>query len=118
MTPRLKDSAVRIDSEGRFNINDLHKAAGGENRKRPSLWAYNQNTQELIEELKAGNPANKPIVGKPGRYAGTFVVKELVYAYAMWISPKFRLKDRTNQPNRKFRRFPELHRPDEPTGWR
>jgi len=82
---------VRQDAEGRFCLNDLHRASGGENRHRPSLWAENQQTQALIEEIgKAGIPALASIRG--GRAPGTYVCKELVYAYAMWVSPAFHLK--------------------------
>lgn len=62
-----------------------------------------QSTQELIVELEKGrNPYLLPAVTtKAGRNGGTFVAKELVYAYAMWISPAFHLKV--------IRTFDELH---------
>ena len=78
---------VRQDKDDRFCLNDLHKAAGAENKHRPSLWLENQQAKELIEEIqKAGIPAIKS-----KQRVGTFAVKELVYAYAMWISAKFHL---------------------------
>jgi hypothetical protein len=92
----VANTAIRQDREGRYCLNDLHKAAGGENRHRPSLWLENQQTQELVEEItKAVIPAleqNQPVsVVKGGSSPGTYVCKELVYAYAMWISAKFHL---------------------------
>lgn len=78
-----------------FNINDLHKASGGEDRHAPRRWLQNQQTTELIEELsKDGNPSlkeNQQViqVNHGGSNRGTFVCKELVYAYATWISAKF-----------------------------
>ena len=78
------------DAQGRYCLNDLHKAAGGENRHRPSIWTENNQTKELIEEIsKAGITALTVVKG--GNKAGTYVCKELVYAYAMWISAKFHL---------------------------
>jgi len=78
---------INQDSEGRFCLNDLHKAAGNANKHRPSLWLKNKQVIELIAEIeKAGIPA---IQSK--QQLGTFVVKPLVYAYAMWISPVFHL---------------------------
>lgn len=78
---------VRTDDKERYSINDLHKAAGGENRQRPSMWLENQQTKALVDELeKAGIPAFES-----KQRQGTFVVKELVYAYAMWLSPAFNL---------------------------
>lgn len=79
---------VRQDDEGRYCLNDLHKAAGGQNRHRPKYWLENQQTQELIDEIEIGGIP--PIQSKQG--LGTFACKELVYAYAMWISATFHLR--------------------------
>ncbi len=80
--------SVRQDEQGRFCLNDLHRAAGEEKRHQPSDWLRIQQTQELIIEVEI--PGIPGIVSKQG--LGTFAVKELVYAYAMWISPKFHLQ--------------------------
>lgn len=84
--------SIHRDVDGRFSLNDLHRAAGGEGRHRPSLWRENQQAKDLIAEveLEAGIPALVSIKG--GAAGGTYAAKELVYAYAMWISAAFHLK--------------------------
>ena len=88
--------AIRQDAEGRYCLNDLHKAAvaAGANKrtKEPGKWMANASFTELVEELTTQNPGSFPVTTIEGRNGGTFVVKELVYAYAMWISPAFHLK--------------------------
>lgn len=87
---QIKNLEIKVNQDGLFCLNDLHKASGGENKNKPNLWLENSKTNELIEEIsKAGIPAIKK---SAGRYGGTYVCKELVYAYAMWISPKFHLE--------------------------
>jgi len=87
-TLTISNTPINQDTEGRYCLNDLHKASGNENKHRPSLWLNNQQTKDLITEIeKAGIPAFESI-----QNTGTYVVKELVYAYAMWISPSFSLK--------------------------
>lgn len=79
---------VRRDEEGRYCLTDLYRASGGEKRHQPSNWLKNQQTIELVKEVSI--PGNPGIFTKQG--VGTFICKELVYAYAMWISPQFNLK--------------------------
>ena len=121
----ILDTAISTDAEGRFSLNDLHKAAGGDKKHQPANFLRMDQTQELISELAdenklctyaefksapssdenklltseefpveqtAGIPAvTAPVNTAEGRAGGTFVAWELVYAYAMWISPKFHL---------------------------
>lgn len=91
----IADVAIRQDAKGRFSLNDFHRAAGGEDRHRPSRWAESQQAQDLAAEIdgeqgKAGKGAL--VTQRGGRAPGTYVARELVYAYAMWISPAFHLK--------------------------
>jgi hypothetical protein len=85
----IANITIRQDAEGRYCLNDLHKAAGGEAKHKPVLWL--RSAHDLIEEVGKGTDSY-PLETKLGRNGGTFVAKELVYAYAMWISPAFHLK--------------------------
>ncbi|MDR5815818.1 KilA-N domain-containing protein [Caballeronia sp. LZ033] len=83
--------AIHADKQGRYSLNDLHRAAGGEERHRPSRFVENQRTRELAQEIgKAGIPALVSVKG--GRAPGTYACKEMVYAYAMWISAAFHVQ--------------------------
>lgn len=86
----IADTTIRQDAAGRYSLNDLHRAAGGEQRHQPRYFLANQQTIELIAELgDSGNPLS---VQRGGADQGTYAAKELVYAYAMWISAAFHLK--------------------------
>lgn len=77
----IANTAIHQDTHGRFSLNDLHKAAGGEPKHRPSRWLDNPKTKEVIDEISsAGIPALVSING--GKARGTYGCRELVYAYA------------------------------------
>ncbi|PHM61174.1 KilA-N domain-containing protein [Xenorhabdus ishibashii] len=89
----ISDITIHQDSHGRYSLNDLHTASGGEQKNKPVHWLDTQHTNDLIEEIsKVGFSTFEPVFIKKGRYGGTYVCKELVYSYAMWISAAFALK--------------------------
>lgn len=96
----IGDVTIAQDEQGRYSLNDLHNAAGGADKHSPRKWLRYQQAQELIAELEREltdrnqvlTDLNRPVRTNEGRYGGTFVVKELVYAYGMWISAAFSLR--------------------------
>ena len=92
----IGDFSIRQDEEGRYCLHDLHKASGGAEKHQPAFFIRNKQTKDLIAEIESEKhsanlqSAVKTING--GNSRGTYVVKELVYSYAMWISAKFHLQ--------------------------
>lgn len=94
LTPlTISDISIRQDDQGRYCLNDLHKSAGGESKHQPTNFLRLDTTKELIEELNRSSDMRNAIeVKQGGNQQGTYVVKELVYSYAMWISAKFHIQ--------------------------
>ena len=96
--------------DGLYSLNDLHVASGGDKKYQPSNFIRSEQTQALISELNSSNLRNLnseksiheeikgtnshllPLRIEKGRNGGTYACKELVIAYAAWISPAFHLK--------------------------
>lgn len=84
-------------SKGLYSLTDLHKASGGESKHQPAFFMRLESTKAIIEEIsneikRSSEMQSAPVEVINGDGGGTFVCKELVYAYAMWISPAFNLK--------------------------
>lgn len=87
----LGNIAIR-QHNGLFSLNDLHKAAGGELRHRPVEFLRLEQSLALLDELQKGGDSHLFLNTTKGRNGGTYACRELVIAYAAWISAAFHLK--------------------------
>ena len=89
----IGDFSIRQDEDGRYCLNDLHKASGDDKKHFPAYFLRNQQTKDLVDEIEryANSHIAVKVIKGGAEKQGTYVVKELVYSYAMWISAKFHL---------------------------
>lgn len=98
------NTTIRQNARGLFSLVDLHKASGGEERHLPNRWLRGAKTKEEIAFLVAevdntkfgvigeqANNANSGVI-EVRQNTGAWVCLDLVYSYAMWISPAFKFK--------------------------
>ncbi|MDR3100791.1 MAG: KilA-N domain-containing protein [Paraburkholderia sp.] len=78
------------DLDGLYSLNDLHRASGNAQKHRSKYFFALEQTKELIAEIEKGGIT--PFKVARGRNGGTYACRELVIAYAAWISPAFHLK--------------------------
>ena len=92
--PMIAGVEITTDEAGRFNLNALHKASGGEKKNGPSYWLALDTTKSLIDALghKLGDTEIPVSVIKGGLSQGTFAHELLAISYAGWISPAFQLQ--------------------------
>lgn len=89
-TLSILDTDIRC-IDGLYSLNDLHKAAGGEDKHKPAFFLRNEQTQALVAEIdneinKSANlHLSKSIKTVRGVNGGTFACKEVVVAYGAWI---------------------------------
>ncbi|MGG6429471.1 phage antirepressor KilAC domain-containing protein [Acetobacter ghanensis] len=92
-TLAILGTTIRQDAEGRFCLNDCHKAAGGDAAKKPANFLRLDTAKALIAEISRCSDMSIPPVNikQGGNDQGSYACRELIYAYGEWISASFHL---------------------------
>ncbi|OOF45272.1 hypothetical protein BKK51_06890 [Rodentibacter trehalosifermentans] len=88
----ILNTSIRVLND-LYSLNDLHAISGNNPKHRPNQFIRLETTKDLINEIETENLnaqicAIKTLRGTTG---GSYACKELVIAYAAWISPAFHL---------------------------
>jgi hypothetical protein len=80
---------IAQDEHGRYSLNDMHRAAGGDKRHQPSDFLRSESVRAFIAKLDQtpGICGVSAVASATGRNGGTFGARLVVLRYAAWIAP-------------------------------
>lgn len=88
--------SVRVDSEGRYNLNDLHAAAvlKGEatDNQRPSQFMRSKQVRKFVQTLSAVQKCTAVDSVNGGPTHGVWGMELVAIRYAAWLSPEFEIR--------------------------
>lgn len=88
--------SVRVDSEGRYNLNDLHAAAvlKGEatDNQRPSQFMRSKQVRKFVHTLSAVQKCTAVDSVNGGPTHGVWGMELVAIRYAAWLSPEFEIR--------------------------
>ena len=95
-TVSVNGVSVRLDDEGRYNLNDLHAAAVAEGKatesQRPSNFLKSVQVKRFVSELTKATKIASVKVIKGGTQPGIWGLELVAIRYAAWLSVEFEIK--------------------------
>ncbi|MEX9896580.1 KilA-N domain-containing protein [Providencia rettgeri] len=87
--------SVRVDSEGRYNLNDLHAAAVADGKatesQRPGVFLKSRQVKRFVQALSDATKSASVKIIKGGLNQGTWALELVVIRYAAWLKPEFEI---------------------------
>lgn len=95
-TVAVNGVSVRIDEEGRYNLNDLHAAAVAEGNatesQRPGEFLKTKQVQRFVQALSDAKKVASILTIKGGPLQGSWGLELIAIRYAAWLNPLFEIK--------------------------
>ncbi|WP_272572427.1 KilA-N domain-containing protein [Providencia sp. PROV258] len=87
--------SVRVDNEGRYNLNDFHAAAMMDGKatesQRPGVFLKSRQISRFAQALSDATKSASVKVIKGGLNQGTWAMELVVIRYAAWLKPEFEI---------------------------
>ena len=93
---KIDNLKIKMDAEGRYCLNDLHKAAMASNKavssQRPGNFLKSSSINSFVQTLTDATKIASVVTIKGGREQGTYADELVAIRYAAWIDPVFEIK--------------------------
>lgn len=95
-TVSVNGVSVRVDGEGRYNLNDLHAAAVAEGKatesQRPGEFLKTKQVRRFVQALSDAKKIASVLTIKGGPLQGAWGLELIAIRYAAWLNPLFEIK--------------------------